>query len=267
MAEGLEAAARSRTSRLLEHESCASRSEAVAAAVKAQSTLSLLWDKFESRTWFAQANPERTPPAVAELLDAVVNRCFEIQMDGASAELIGPIVELDPRYSYGLEASVQCVGLNGHRVWLEIELLDDNLQVVHTAETEPLVGNRDWTRLNCVIAQESGERFRAGRVRIVVQRNQDRQFRGIVRIDDIRINRVPRLDLKSNLKLNVAQPGQEFEITCTAIGISGREENPKCVSKCLTSSDASWLSKAYRSCQPATVRKRHRTPPANPRSS
>ena len=180
---------------------------AATAATKAQGTLSLLWDKYESGRLTEPQNPERTPKPVSKLLDTVVDRCFEMQMDGASAEVIGPIVRLDPRYSYGLDASVQCSGLNGHRAWLELELLDASLQSIGTATTEELSGTVDWKRVQCFNSQDLDEPIHAARVHIIIQRNQSREFRGIVRFDNIHINRVPRLELKSNLKLNIAQPG------------------------------------------------------------
>ena len=199
---------------------------AASAASKSQGTLSLLWDKYESGSITAPPNPERVPAPVSKLLDTVVDRCFELQMDGASAEVISPIVKLDPRYSYGLEASVQCVGLNGHRAWLELEMLDGNLQTVSTTTTEELTGTSDWRRVQCLNVQDQLEPFQAARVHLIVKRNQTREFRGVARFDNIHIKRVPRLELTSNLKLNIANPGQACEITCTAIGISNREENP-----------------------------------------
>lgn len=199
---------------------------AATAATKSQGTLSLLWDKYESGRITEPPNPERIAKPVSKLLDAVVDRCFELQMDGASAEVIGPVVRLDPRYSYGLDAAVQCISLNGHRAWLELELLDANLQTIDTGRTDELSGTTEWKQVQCFNSQDLNEPIHAARVHIIVQRTQSREFRGSVRFDSIHINRVPRLELKSNLKLNIAQPGQECEITCTAIGISNRDENP-----------------------------------------
>ncbi len=196
------------------------------AATKSQGTLSLLWDKYESGRIDTPQNPERVPKPISKLLDNVVDRCFEIQMDGASAEVIGPVVRLDPRYSYGLDASIQCVELSGHRAWIELEFLDESLQTISTANTEELSGDSEWRRVQCFSSQDLTDPIHAARVHLIVERNQNRNFRGIVRFDNVRINRVPRLELKSNLKLNIAQPGQECEITCTAIGISNRDEHP-----------------------------------------
>ena len=195
-------------------------------AVAAAKTLSQLWTKFESGKLTAEANPELPPQQITKFMDAVVDRCFEMQMDGGSAEVIGPIVRLDPRYSYGLEASVQCNQLNGHEAWVELELLDGNSKHVSTSTTEILTGTTNWKRIQCFSPLDDQHEFRAARVRLMVKRNESRDFRGTVRFDNIRINRVPRLELSSNLKLNIANPGQECEITCTAIGINNKDENP-----------------------------------------
>jgi hypothetical protein len=198
---------------------------AAAAASEAQGTLSLLWTKVQKGKLNAVYNPERMPQAVFQLLDRVVDRCFEIQMDGAAAELIGPVVALDPRYSYGLEASVQSESLDGHRAWLELELLDGDLQPVSSSATEAISGSNPWRRVQCFNMQEPSAKIRAARVHIIVERNQSRNFRGVVRFDSIRIHRVPRLELQSNVKLNIAHLGQDCEFTCTAVGISDRLEN------------------------------------------
>ena len=195
-------------------------------ATNAASTLSLLWRKFESGRLTVADNPELPPQQVSRFLDAVVDRCFELQMDGASAEVIGPIVRLDPRYSYGLEASIECDHLIGHQAWLELELLDQDRQPVSSSATEVLTGTTGWKRVQCFSTLDEPKEFQAARVRIMVKRNASREFRGVARFDNIRINRVPRLELRSNLKLNTAHPGQECEITCTAIGINNKDESP-----------------------------------------
>lgn len=196
-------------------------------ALAAASTLNQLWTKIEKRSWAANYNPELPPSQVTQFMDVVVDRCLELQMDGASAEVIGPIVRLDPRYSYALEAAVQCTQLNGHEVWLELELLDATSKTVSKSSTESLTGTIDWKRVQCFSVIEDQLDFQFARVRIMVKRNDKRDFRGIVRVDNIRINRVPRLELHSNLKLSVAHPGQECEITCTAVGINNKEDNPR----------------------------------------
>ncbi len=195
-------------------------------AAAAAGTLNKFWAMYEAGKLSADYNPELPPPQVTRFMDSVVDRCLELQMDGASAEVIGPIVRLDPRYSYGLEASVQCNQLSGHQAWLELELLDTSSKAVSTSTTEMLTGTTDWRRVHCFSSLDEQHDFRAARVRIMVKRNESRQFRGVVRFDNIRINRVPRLELRSNLKLNIAHPGQECEIICTAIGINNKEENP-----------------------------------------
>lgn len=196
--------------------------DASAAAV----TLSQIWTKFEKKSLTAEYNPELPPQQVTRFMDAIVDRCFEFQMDGASAEVVGPVVQLDPLYSYGLEASVQCNQLNGHQAWLELELLDSSGKPVSSSTTEVLTGTTNWRRIQCLSSLEDQYEFQSARVRIMVKRNDRRDFRGVVRFDNIRINRVPRLELQSNLKLNIAHPGQECEITCTAIGINNKDENP-----------------------------------------
>jgi hypothetical protein len=195
-------------------------------AVAAAKTLSQLWTMLESGKLNSKSNPELPPQQVTKLMDAVVDRCFELQMDGGSAEVIGPIVRLDPRYSYGLEASVQCIQLNGHEARVELELLDGNSKPISSSTTEIVTGTTRWKRIQCFSSLEDQPDFRAARVRLIVKRNDNREFRGAVRFDNIRINRVPRLELQSNLKLNIANPGQECEITCTAIGINNKDENP-----------------------------------------
>ncbi len=195
-------------------------------AAAAAKTLIQLWANYSNGKLKAEYNPELPPPQVTKFMDAVVDRCFELQMDGASAEVTGPIVRLDPRYSYGLEASVQCNQLNGHRAWVELELLDGNSKPVSSSATEAVTGTINWKRVQCFSALDDQHEFRAARVRIMVKRNESRQFKGVVRFDNIRINRVPRLELTSSLKLNIAHPGQECEITCTAIGINNKDENP-----------------------------------------
>lgn len=194
-------------------------------ASKMQGFMSSLWTKFATGDITASHNPELTPLPVARFMDAAVDRCFELRMDGASAEVVGPVIQLDPRYSYGLEAAIECNQLFGHQTWLELEMLDRDLNPVVTSSTEVVNGTTSWKRVQCLTSTDAPTEYTAARVRIKVKRNASREFRGVARFDNIRINRVPRLELHSNLKLNIAHPGQECEIICTAFGINTDAEN------------------------------------------
>jgi hypothetical protein len=196
------------------------------AAIEAQPTLSQLWTIWETRRLGASYNPERLPQPVVELGDALIDRCLEIKMNGAAAEALGPVVKLDERFNYSLAANVECLGLHGHDVFLELNLLDRNLKKVASLTTDSLSGDVPWRNLTAGNMNSRTVGFEFGQVHVIVRPTNIRHLSGVVRIDDIQINRIPRLELAVDAKMNIVQVGQDFTISCSVVGVNEKDKRP-----------------------------------------
>lgn len=180
----------------------------------------------EQGKWDSNFIPESIPAGLAELMDRhVFDNCLEINMDGGSAELVSPVFPMDSRFSYYLQAEIDCHQLNGHRAWVELQLLNQDQQSLGSLATPALVGTTDWRRVSTELASapsnNPSNELRWGRVHIKVETLGKMLIHGRARFDSIRIYRLPRLNLTTALPYHIALPDQQFDVTCAAMGIRG----------------------------------------------
>ncbi len=175
---------------------------------------------WETGTWDPNYVAETTPPDIARFLDrTVLDSCMEVRMDGGAAELISPIFDMDPRFSHQLGCEISCDDLNGHAAWVELQMLDEDKNVLETVRSRSVSGTADWQQQSIRAESPPMGKLRWGRIHIRIEPRKSLHIAGVARFDNLSIHRMPRLALSSELKMNVAEPGQEITITCTAMGI------------------------------------------------
>lgn len=163
---------------------------------------------------------ESTPPALAEFLDATLsNSCFAIEMDGSSAEVVGPVFPLDSRFSFELQVDQRVDGLGGHEAWVELQLLNDEGQLVDSIVSERISGTTDWKTVVTGDDNSTNPNVAQGRIHLHVQPNGTLNFFGKAMFDNIAIYRLPRLSLSTPAPMNIVEPGANVQIDCTAMGV------------------------------------------------
>lgn len=188
------------------------------AARAAEPVLSRMWLAYRSGKFFKRFIPESTPEPIAEFLDRfLINNCLTIEMDGGAAEVQSPAFRLDPRFTYTLDASLACEELEGHRAWVEILMLDAAGEVVASAKTPEVTGTSNWRVLTT--RSLSSEGLQNGQVIIHVEPLKSSKLNGKVRVDEIRLYRMPKLELALDVPHHVAAPDQPVEVTCAVLGV------------------------------------------------
>lgn len=194
------------------------------AALAAQSTLSSWLHAWEVGYWDTRYVPEAPQPQLLDFLDrTVLDNCLEIAMDGGAAELVGPKFRIDERFSYSLSAEVQCAALDGHTAWIELHFMDDTSQVTQVLSTNVLQGDEPWQRVTTEVVSPANAKTVWGQIHLKVKPHDSTQLAGTVRFDSICIFRMPRISLSTPLRYHVAEPGETFEVQCTAMGIREHE--------------------------------------------
>lgn len=189
-------------------------------ALQAQGTLASWIRAWETGRWQENYVAETMPPNLARLLDhTVLDNCLEITMDGGAAELVSPIFPMEHRFSYALQAELSCTALDGHTVWVELQLMDQSQRVLQVLTTDSLQGTVDWQRLSTKIATSPSPELRFGRIHVRVVPHSSTLLTGTARLDSISVYRMPRLSLTTELPYYVARPGEEFQVDCIATGI------------------------------------------------
>ncbi len=181
--------------------------------------MSRVYLAYKSGKLFRRFIPEATPEPISNFIDRyLVNNCLMIEMDGGAVELESPAFLLDSRFTYTLDGSIQTESLNGHRVWMELLLLDAKGSVVGRGPTRELTGTKPWTTVET--NNLSSEDLRMGQVVIHVDPLATNKLGGKVLVDEIRLYRLPKLELKVDAPHHVALPNQPVEITCSVLGIN-----------------------------------------------
>ncbi len=167
---------------------------------------------------------ESLPPEVDKLFDKAIDRCLEMRVDGGSINLCSPTIPIEPRFYYSMQLDMQCIGLSDHRVWAQLEILDENENVISTTATQQLTGEVPWTLLEINALQERPlPNARKGRVRLMVEGPKSSSAQGVVRVDRIRIWKVPRIRMTLDRAANIFAEGESVRVRVVATGLS--EEN------------------------------------------
>lgn len=189
-------------------------------ALQAQTTLATWMHMWQSRQLQTNYIPETVPTALAQVLDqTVLDTCLEINMDGGAAELVGPRFPMENRYSYTLSAEMSCDQLDGHGAWIELHLLNAAGEMLQILRTDTVAGTQAWQKHDTEIASPPGTELKWGQIHLKVEPHNSAVLAGTARFDSINIYRMPRLSLHTSLKYHIAEPGQEFDVSCEAMGI------------------------------------------------
>lgn len=167
---------------------------------------------------------ESLPPEVDKLFDKAIDRCLEMRVDGGSINLCSPTIPIEPRFYYSMQLDMQCIGLSDHRVWAQLEILDENENVISTTATQQLTGEVPWKSLEINALQERPlPNARKGRVRLMVEGPKSSSAQGVVHVDRIRIWKVPRIRMTLDRAANIFAEGEAVRVRVVATGLS--EEN------------------------------------------
>lgn len=198
--------------------------ETARAAREAEPILNRWAMAYQSGNYFTHFIPESTPEPIAQFIDRfLVDSCLDIEMDGGAVELESPVFPLDARFTYTLDASLATRELKGHRVWVELRLLDANNGVVASASTPSITNTTPWQSSSTKAA--SSELLHSGRIIVHVEPLKSSTLSGNAQIDEIRLYRMPKLELTIDAPHHVALTNQLIDVTCTVLGVHDARSN------------------------------------------
>jgi hypothetical protein len=164
---------------------------------------------------------ESLPPEVDSLFDQTIDRCLEMQVNGGSINLCSPTIPIEPRFYYRMQLDIQCQGMNHHKAWAQLELLDEKENVISIHPTQELTGDHPWKKIDVNALQDRPvPQARKGRLRIMVEGPKSSFAQGIVRVDRIRIWKVPRIRVTLDRAANIFADGESVRVRVIATGLS-----------------------------------------------
>lgn len=195
--------------------------EAMKKAKETEATLARLHHAWTTGKWNPNYVPEIIPPKISAIVDKnILNDCFEVHMDGGAFELVSPRFDIDGRYDYMLEGELDCRDLVSHESVIELRIFDRDGSQVGTYQTASVTGTESWRMVRTSHINTIGEGMLRGEIHLIVQQTAKQYGRGVARFDNIHLQRMPTLTIKTNLPNNITAPKTTVDFACFAAGLS-----------------------------------------------
>ncbi len=195
--------------------------EAMKEAKETEATLARLHHAWTTGKWNPNYVPEIIPPKISAIVDKnILNDCFEVRIDGGAFELISPRFDIDGRYDYMLEGELDCHDLVSHEAVIELRIFDRDGSQVGAYQTTSVSGTQPWRTVRTSHINTVSEGMLRGEIHMIVQQTAKQYGRGIARFDNIRLQRMPTLTIKTNLINNITAPKSTVDFACFAAGLS-----------------------------------------------
>ncbi len=169
---------------------------------------------------------ESLPPEIDSLFDATIDRCLELKLDGGAIDLCSPAVPIEARFYYSLQLDMQTEGLTEHQAWAQLEILNDKQELISVHPTSAQSGSTHWHKFEVNALQDRpNNAAKFGRVRIKVEGPKSSSASGIVKVDRIRIWKVPRIRMTLDRPANIFKEGEKVRIRVITTGLSEENRN------------------------------------------
>jgi hypothetical protein len=155
-----------------------------------------------------------------------INHCLEIQLDGGGAIVSSTPRAISAQFSLALSLRLKTAGLIHDGAWVELALLDAEGNVLQTHSTPPITACPDWRTVSLgPIAAVNSKVVQAVVTLHVRPLGKREDLTGRVWFDDLRITRLPRMNLLATSPTGVYTKREGAELVCSVSGI--RVRNPR----------------------------------------
>ena len=155
-----------------------------------------------------------------------VNHCLRIGLNGGGAVVSSPSCPISSQFSLALSMRLKTAGLVHDGAWIELALLDADGNVLEHHATPPVTSCPNWqpVRLGPLAALNS--KVTQAVVTLHVKPLGKREdLSGRVWFDDLRIERLPRMQLAASNTSGLYTKPDEAKLVCSVSGI--RVRNPR----------------------------------------
>lgn len=163
-----------------------------------------------------EIQPDKTPAG---------DQSLRINLDGGGAAVFPPPLEVNPLYSYVLEGSLETNGLKFDHAFLSLAYLDDEGRPIVTFQSEKIVDTQGWKTLRLGPIAPPSRETKLAVIGLNVEPEDNEDLKGTVKFAEIRLIRLPRLELKTNQEYNFFLHPSKVEVNCSASGFVHRSSN------------------------------------------
>jgi hypothetical protein len=152
-------------------------------------------------------------------------KCLTIDLDGAAAAIASPPIHVMPRFSYVFEAQLNNERLTHSTVVLKLDFCDSHGRVLQTLSSAPHSVTNGWRTIRIDHIEPGDPAIDRVVVGLDVHRAAKGDLHGRVSLADIKLARLPRIDVSTNNPSNVYTSLDGVVVQCELSGIP--ERNPK----------------------------------------
>jgi hypothetical protein len=162
---------------------------------------------------------------LAASADRAGERWLRVELDGGAATVFAPAQEVSPRFAYVLEGRLRTDGLEHNVAYYSITLFDGNDRVLEQYESPHIRSPGAWRPVSIGPLAPQNEAVRKAVIGLHVTPSAEGDLRGSASFDDLRLARLPRMNLTANRVHHVYDNPEEILLTYDASGV--REPNPR----------------------------------------
>ena len=163
--------------------------------------------------------------AIQDDKSAPGNRCLTVGLDGAAAAVVSPPIRVMSRFSYLLEAQIKNEELKHSTVIVRLNFCDSAGRVLQTEKTDPLSTTNGWQPIRLGPIEPRDQAIDRAVLELQTIRGSKGDLKGRVLLADVRLQRLPRIDISTNNPCNVYSDRTGVVVQCSMSGI--RERDPE----------------------------------------
>jgi hypothetical protein len=154
------------------------------------------------------------------------NHCLQIELNGGGAIVSSPVCTISPQFSLALSLRLKTEGLKYDGAWVELSLLDAEGNVLERRSSPPVTTCPDWQTIRLEPSAAVNNKAVRAVVTLHLQPLGKREdLKGRAWFDDLRIVRLPRMQLLATSPTGIYTKRENAELVCSVSGI--RVRNPR----------------------------------------
>ena len=183
-----------------------------------------LWPDY----WTRETSPEYPHYTKVEIIDdttAEDGRSLKVDFDGGGVYLSTPVIPILPKFGYKVYVRAKAEGLERTEARMVIELRNRQQERMQVEYSAPIEADGKWHDVHIESLRPNSEEIDRALIYLDAPRGRRGDLNGKLYIDQIILERLPSMVVKTGRAYNVYNDFKEVQVECTLSGI--REQNPE----------------------------------------
>ena len=152
------------------------------------------------------------------------NHAFAIELNGGGAEAYSPRADVGSMFSYRLRARLKTEKLKHDSAFVSITFYDADETPLESYFSDRFTTTQGWVEIDIGPITPTNPKVRYAKIGVHVRPGEKMDIWGRVLFDDIRLMRLPRMQLQANRSFHYYENASDVEVSCHISGI--HDTNP-----------------------------------------